>query len=74
MHPESTIALSLLHEEWQVQYDGEPKMGGGFHVLGTHVWRRLEDAEMALKVLNQTGKRPSIRIAHRWATEWVEVS
>lgn len=59
-----------LHEEWRVEWDGEPMMGGGYWPQSSRAWRTLEDAETALKVLAQTSKKPNIHIAHRWAGEW----
>ena len=61
----------VLHDEFGVQWDGEPKMGGGFHVcsVGT-TWRTYKEAREATERAFLT-RRPGLRVVHRMASEWV---
>jgi len=62
----------VLHEEWAVQYDGDPKMGGGCHVQTMGQWRTLKEAELAIeRVLTH---KPNIHIMHRWTSEWKDLA
>jgi hypothetical protein len=69
---EPTIALSHLHEEWRVEWDGQTPTMAGPSTQSTRAFRDRQTAEDAQRVLLQTQKRPNIRIVQRWATEWKE--
>lgn len=64
--------IPVLHDEFSVQWDGEPKMGGGFHIcsIGT-VWYTYKEAREAVKRWPSAGQKPGLRIMHRVASEWV---
>ncbi len=57
-----------LHDEFGLQWDGDPKMGGGFYVcsIGT-TWRTEKEARNAIKVIRP---KPGLRIVHRWVSDW----
>jgi len=63
--------MTQLHEEWGIQWDGEPKMGGGFHVcsVGT-TWRTEQEARDAAQHAS-ISRRPGFRLVHRMVSEWV---
>jgi len=60
-------------DEWGIQWDGDPKMGGGFHVQGLGAtWPTEAEARtVADRVLN---RKPSLRIVYRVASSWTTVS
>ena len=62
-----------VRDEWGIQWDGDPKMGGGFHVQGLgQTWPTEAEARtVADRVLN---RKPSQRIVHRVASAWTVVS
>ena len=69
--PFTTRAVSLfLREEWGVQWDGEPKMGGGFHIcsIGT-TWPTEQEAREACSRAS-LARRPGFRIVHRMVSDW----
>ena len=60
-----------LHNEFRVQWDGEPKMGGGFHVcsVGT-TWRTEKEAREAVQRWPGAKTKPGLRIVHRLVSDW----
>ena len=58
-----------LREEWRIEWDGEPKMGGGAHVASVSTtWPTLSGAQRAASLALAT--KSNVRFAHRLATAW----
>jgi hypothetical protein len=55
---------------WRVVWDGEPKMGGGYHEqsIGKEFHTRVE-VDRAVEVLSSRSK-PNLRVQTRTVTEW----
>jgi len=69
------IEALALHDEWNVHWDGDPKMGGGFHVCsigtGMATLREAEDIKATYERLDPRGDRhPNLRIVHRMVSKW----
>lgn len=58
-----------VHDEWAVRWAGDPKMGGGSHVVGLGTtWHTEQEARRAAEILND--RHTGLRIMHRLASDW----
>jgi hypothetical protein len=64
--------VSGLRQVWRLVCDGEPKMGGGYHViqLASEVGTRAE-ATAAYNVMRNRGK-DNLRVETRFVSDWEE--
>jgi hypothetical protein len=70
-----TPEIPVLHDEWTIQWNGDPKMGGGFwvHTIGA-TWSTEEEARNAAERAGLLKLHHDARIVHRVASDWEPVT
>ena len=59
-----------LREEWRIEWDGEPKMGGGCHTMSVGITFPAREQANTVAKATRIHLRPGFRLAHRLATDW----